>query len=188
MSESQKKAAESQATTENAEKDTDKNKQNAFIKLVPNQKFLKLIVGPQAGQNQAAFQNVFLNIIPTNAAVKTQDATAATINPLVTIPNVKDNSRNVFLNINNTFQRFIPVTAPAAAAEHKDAGKNDKKDEVNVTKILTETKTEELSVEIDPTDFGCMSEDSPVQPASDSNEKDWEEVITGMLSNNNIII
>lgn len=179
MNESQKKAAESQPTTD--EKDTtDKNKQNPIIKVVPNQKFLKLIVGPQTtGQNQTTFQNVFLNIIPTNT-LKTQDATttATTISPVVLQPNLKDNSRNVFLNINNAFQRFIPV-APAA---DKDAEKNNKKEDVNVTKILTEAKSEELSVEIDPTDFGCMSEDSPVQQASDnSNEKDWEEVITGML-------
>lgn len=171
MSETQKKAAESQAGNENAEKDEEKNKQNAFIKVVPNQKFLKLIVGPQTGQNQT-FQNVFLNIIPTNT-IKTQDTAA--VNPLV-VPNVKDNSRNVFLNINSTFQRFIPLTTQA---ENKDAGKDIKKEEVNVSKILTEAKTEELSVEIDPTDFGCMSEDSPVQALTDNNEKDWEEVITG---------
>lgn len=179
VNESQKKAAESQPATD--EKETaDINKQNPIITVVPNQKFLKLIVGPQTtAQNQTAFQNVFLNIIPTNT-LKTQDATTATttISPVVIQPTLKDNSRNVFLNINNTFQRFIPV----APVPDKDAEKNNKKDDVNVTKILTEAKSEELSVEIDPTDFGCMSEDSPVQPASDnSNEKDWEDVITGML-------
>lgn len=178
LSESQKKA-ESQAGVETTaeNKDGEKNKQNnTIIGVVPNQKFLKLIVGPQAaGQNQTSFQNVFLNIIPTSA-VKTQEGGSAAISPLV-LPNAKDNSsnRNVFLNINNIYQRFIPVST---AAENKE--KNAKKEDVNVAKILTETKTEELSVEIDPTDFGCMSEDSPQQASSsDSNEKDWEEVITG---------
>lgn len=176
LNESQKKS-EAQVGSENnsTEKEGEK-KQNAFIRVVPNQKFVKLYVGPQTGQNQTSFQNVFLNIIPTSA-LKTQESnTTATISPLVIQPNVKDNNRNVFLNINNTFQRFIPVTTA-----EKD-GKEGKKEDVNVTKILTEAKTEELSVEIDPTDFGCMSEDSPQQPASsnDNNvEKDWEEVIQG---------
>lgn len=178
LSESQKKN-ESQTSSKEEEKDADKNKTNPIIRVVPNQKFLKLYVGPQAGQNQTSFQNVFLNIIPANALKPAQQegsttTTTTTVSPFV-VPNVKDGGRNVFLNLNNAFQRFIPV-----ATTEKDAtAKTEKKDDVNVTQILTETKTEELSVEIDPTDFGCMSEDSPVQPSSDSNEKDWEEVISG---------
>lgn len=177
MNESQKKQTESQTVNETVEKDEEKNKQNAFIRVVPNQKFVKLVVSPQTGQNQTSFQNVFLNIIPATALKTQEPATTVTttINPLVVQQqNVKDNSNsNVFLNLNNTFQRFIPVIGD------KEAGKDNKKEDVNVSKILTETKTEELSVEIDPTDFGCMSEDSPQQPSSDNNEKDWEDVITG---------
>lgn len=169
LADSQKKA-ESQvsvnvpkqdAESSGDQKDADKTKPNSYIRVVPNQKLLKLYL-PQAGQNQTSFQNVFLNIIPTNA-LKTP--TQENFAPFVA-PNPKDNSRNVFLNINNTFQRFVPLEP-----------KGSKKEEVNVSKILTEAKTEELSVEIDPTDFGCMSEESPSQNVSD--EKDWEEVISG---------
>lgn len=148
------------------EKGEIQKKPNAYLRVVPDQKLLKLIVGQQSAQN--SFQNVFLNLIPTNTTNTVQDNNISRF--VVQNPNAKDANRNVFLNINNTFQRFIPIpqniTKPPA-------------EEVNLSKILTESKTEELSVEIDPTDFGCMSEESPVTHTTDHVEKDWEELITG---------
>lgn len=148
------------------EKEEIQNKHNAYIRVVPDQKLLKLFVGQQSAQN--SFQNVFLNLIPTNTTSTVQDNNVSRF--VAQNSSAKDANRNVFLNLNNTFQRFIPIpqNVPKAPAE-----------EVNLSKILTESKTEELSVEIDPTDFGCMSEESPGTHATDHVEKDWEELITG---------
>lgn len=147
------------------EKEESLNKQNAYIRVVPDQKLLKLFVGQQSAPN--SFQNVFLNLIPTNTTSAVQDNNAGRF--VAQNPSVKDANRNVFLNINNTFQRFIPVPQNVPKPLIED---------VNLSKILTESKTEELSVEIDPTDFGCMSEESPVTH-TEQPEKDWEDLITG---------
>lgn len=153
------------------QKEEDKNKHNAYIRVVPNQKLFKLFVGPQTSQN--SFQNVFLNLIPSNTVKSVQDNNVNRF--VMQNPNIKDANRNVFLNINNTFQRFIPMP------QNKEikSVRNQRMGDVNVSKILTETKTEELSVEIDPTDFGCMSEDSPVHHVGESlAERDWDELIS----------
>lgn len=141
-----------------------RDKQNAFFQVAPNQKFLKLFVGPQQPQN--SFQNVFLNLIPANTTKQPLDPKVNHF--VVQNQGLKESSRNVFLNLNNTFQKFIPV------AENKRGPKPTQ--DLNVSRILTQAKTEELSVEIDPTDFGCISDDSP---AGEVPEKDWEDLISG---------
>ncbi|XP_028127891.1 zinc finger protein 521-like [Diabrotica virgifera virgifera] len=132
--------------------------------LLPNQKYVKILVG---GQNQGAntFQNVFLNLIPANAlnpGVNSQSET----NGIKTT----DTNQNVFLNLNSTFQKFIPLQAPELHIIKKPP-EAPQKPSVNVNQILTETKTEELSVEIDPTIFGLEDdEDSDKEEANDYDE------------------
>lgn len=133
--------------------------------LLPNQKYVKILVGSQ-NQGTNTFQNVFLNLIP-----------ATTLNSVSPSDNLstsktKDTNQNVFLNLNNTFQKFIPLASPVDSPKKPDPPKPSN---VNVNQLLTESKSEELSVEIDPTVFGLEEED-------DSNEEeennDYDEVIS----------
>lgn len=133
--------------------------------LLPNQKYVKILVGSQ-NQGTNTFQNVFLNLIPTT-----------TLNSVTPSDNsntskTKDTNQNVFLNLNNTFQKFIPLAPPVDPPKKTDPPKSSN---VNVNQLLTESKSEELSVEIDPTVFGLEEEE-------DSNEEeennDYDEVIS----------
>ncbi|XP_056631535.1 myoneurin-like isoform X2 [Diorhabda sublineata] len=135
--------------------------------LLPNQKYVKILVG---GQNQTTntFQNVFLNLIP-----------ASSLNSVVT-PNLeasngiktKDTNQNVFLNLNNTFSKFIPVSQVTKTPPEPEKPPN-----LTVNQILTESKSEELSVEIDPTVFE-LEEDETVQNEEEEEVNDYDEVIT----------
>ncbi|XP_063922564.1 protein suppressor of hairy wing-like [Zophobas morio] len=145
--------------TKNKESESSKNdagQSNAYM-MLPNQKYIKIVVGPQ---NQNTYQNVFLNVVPTPS-----------LNPIGSPENTKskDTNQNVFLNINNTFQKYVPMSP--------ESSKN-----LSVSQLLTESKSEELSVEIDPTDFGlgdeCCSEDDESQGENGVN--DWEDVISAM--------
>ncbi|XP_001814896.2 zinc finger protein 227 [Tribolium castaneum] len=129
----------------------DPSQSNAYM-MLPNQKYIKIVVGPQT---QNTFQNVFLNVVPTT-----------TISP-VPIDN-KDTNQNVFLNINNTFQRYVPTIENQVA-------------NLNVSQLFTESKSEELSVEIDPTDFGLGDEgNSETEEDPENGINDWEDVISAM--------
>ncbi|VEN58657.1 unnamed protein product [Callosobruchus maculatus] len=135
--------------------------------LLPNQKYVKIMVG---GQNQVAnnsFQNVFLNLIPTaslNAAPPHVPAT----------DHSKDNNQNVFLSLNNTFQKFIPGLVPTQPAHplmdfHKPKSSN-------VNDMLTVGKSEEVSVEVDPSIFGLAEDTDDHRGEDDIN--DYDEVIS----------
>ncbi|CAG9853920.1 unnamed protein product [Phyllotreta striolata] len=133
--------------------------------LLPNQKYVKILVG---GQNQGAntFQNVFLNLIP-----------ASTLNPIITTASnttkTKDNNQNVFLNINNAIQKIVPVSQSPAEVLKKSPELQ--KPSVNVNQLLTESKSEELSVEIDPTVFGLEEGDND---STEEELNDYDEVIS----------
>ncbi|CAG9827832.1 unnamed protein product [Diabrotica balteata] len=133
--------------------------------LLPNQKYVKILVG---GQNQGAntFQNVFLNLIPANALNPVVNAQSET-NGIKTT----DTNQNVFLNLNSTFQKFIPLQTPDLQITKKPPEELQKPPNVNVNQILTETKTEELSVEIDPTIFG-LEEDEDSCDQEEANDYD----------------
>ncbi|CAH0557580.1 unnamed protein product [Brassicogethes aeneus] len=131
--------------------------QGSFM-ILPNQKYVKILVGTQ---NQAgganSFQNVFLNLIP------------ATTTPTTTDTKTKDTNQNVFLNLNSTFQKFIPLTPTGDSAA--------KKENKNLNQLLTESKSEELSVELNPLDFtGLEDEDEDDEDQEDTD--DWDEVIS----------
>ncbi|KAJ8921025.1 hypothetical protein NQ315_015821 [Exocentrus adspersus] len=133
--------------------------------LLPNQKYVKILVGAQ-NQGTNTFQNVFLNLIP-----------AATLNSVAPIDNLntgksKDTNQNVFLNLNNTFQKFIPLAPPIDPPKKLEPAKPLN---VNVNQLLTESTSEELSVEIDPTVFG-LDEDEDSNEEEDNN--DYDEVIS----------
>ncbi|XP_044752368.1 uncharacterized protein LOC123312173 [Coccinella septempunctata] len=145
----------------------------AFM-VLPNQKFLKIVVGPQ---QQNSFQNVFLNLIPTGTTgnLNTNSTLApVTINPVPPKDSVntsKDNNQNVFVNLNNTMQKYVPI------APGKPAVKTSANSTPVINQLLTDTKTEELSVEIDPTIFGLGCSDSESSGQEDE-VNDWDEVIS----------
>lgn len=133
---------------------------NSYM-MLPNQKYIKIVVGSQ-NQNslqngQNSFQNVFLNVVPAPTATTPEKIKKT----------CKDTNQNVFLNINNTIQKFIPI-APLA---EKSLGN------LTLSQLLNDSKSEELSVEIDPTDFqvgeGYISGDDDM----DGGEEDWDDVI-----------
>lgn len=126
-----------------------KNDSTNTLMMLPNQKYIKIVVGPQ---NQNTFQNVFLNIVPT------------AVNSASSENKSKDTNQNVFLNINDTFQKFIPI----ASSDQKS---------VNVTELLTESTSEELSVEIDPTDLD-LGPSSDMEDDECDNGNDWEDLIS----------
>ncbi|KAG5896887.1 hypothetical protein JTB14_033525 [Gonioctena quinquepunctata] len=138
--------------------------------LLPNQKYVKILVG---SQNQVqvpnTFQNVFLNLIPANTLNSVVTPTTGSATPVKT----KDTNQNVFLNLNNTFQKFIPVQ-PTETPSKKNID-TPKPVNVNVNQLLTETKTEELSVEIDPTVFGLEEDEDD---SHDDEANDYDEVIS----------
>ncbi|KAH1013553.1 hypothetical protein HUJ04_002532 [Dendroctonus ponderosae] len=152
--------------------------------LLPNQKYVKILVG---SQNQSttgktnSFQNVFLNLVPstTISSVSSGSETGA--------ENSKDTNQNVFLNLNNTFQKFIPISpAESPPLKNNEASKRSREsllkanvNNVNVNDLLTESKAEEMSVEIDPTSFLSVEHDNPSSSDGDSrNDCDWDEMIT----------
>lgn len=159
--------------------------------LLPNQKYVKILVGPQ-NQGSNSFQNVFLNLIP--ATTLTPVASPSTPGDAKTTK-TKDTNQNVFLNLNNTFQKFIPVshsTASTTISPNVEVTKKivptpikspppltipSKNLNVNVNQLLTESKSEEVSVEIDPTVFGLECEDE--DDSNDDEEiNDYDEVIS----------
>ncbi|XP_018564660.1 myoneurin-like [Anoplophora glabripennis] len=133
--------------------------------LLPNQKYVKILVGSQ-NQGTNTFQNVFLNLIPATTLNSVTPSDSSNTSKS------KDTNQNVFLNLNNTFQKFIPLAPPVDPPKKTDTPKPLN---VNVNQLLTESKSEELSVEIDPTVFGLEEEE-------DSNEEeennDYDEVIS----------
>lgn len=164
--------------------------------LLPNQKYVKILVGPQNQTANNTFQNVFLNLIPATTLTPVASASNPSIN---TTAKTKDTNQNVFLNLNNTFQKFIPVASsvkPTGSTTITPAIEVTKKvvpapiksppplsipahnlNNVNVNQLLNESKSEEVSVEIDPTVFGLEGEDE-----ADSNDEeeinDYDEVIS----------
>lgn len=167
--------------------------------LLPNQKYVKILVGPQ-NQGANTFQNVFLNLIPATSltSVASPSTTIDGKTTTTATTKTKDTNQNVFLNLNNTFQKFIPVAAPVTptvSATLPSAVEVTKKLiptpiksppplsipsqnlNVNVNQLLTESKSEEVSVEIDPTVFGLEGDED-----GDSNDEeelnDYDEVIS----------
>lgn len=169
--------------------------------LLPNQKYVKILVGPQ-NQGANTFQNVFLNLIP--ATTLTPVASPSTISEGKNTAKTKDTNQNVFLNLNNTFQKFIPIatpvsaptistttaaTIPAAVEVTKKVIPHPIKSppplsipsqnlNVNVNQLLTESKSEEVSVEIDPTVFGLEGDDDDEDSDEDDEMNDYDEVIS----------
>ncbi|XP_060517515.1 uncharacterized protein LOC132696606 [Cylas formicarius] len=142
--------------------------------LLPNQKYVKILVGSQnQGTTGNTFQNVFLNLIPTATlnAVPASSESAQTN---------KDTNQNVFLNLNNTFQKFIPLapidTSIKVEPPPLKKCETTKPTNVNVNQLLTDSKAEEMSVEIDPTSLLQLEHDDGSNEESAIN--DWDEVIT----------
>ncbi|XP_045471216.1 zinc finger protein 62 homolog [Harmonia axyridis] len=163
LKDSQKKN-ESQNTTT-----ADSQPTPGTIMVLPNQKFLKIVVGPQ---QQNSFQNVFLNLIPT--ASGNSALAPVTINPVPpkdSSNTSKDNNQNVFVNLNNTMQKYVPI------APGKPTVKSTSNNSPVMNQLLTDTKTEELSVEIDPTIFGLGDSDSD-SSGQEEEVNDWDEVIS----------
>lgn len=163
LKEGQKKTESQNASTGDSQQPS-----GAFM-VLPNQKFLKILVGPQ---QQNSFQNVFLNLIPTAGNLNTNSTLApVTVNPIPkdSSNTNKDSNQNVFVNLNNTMQKFVPI------APGKPAGKSNSMPVMN--QLLTDTKTEELSVEIDPTIYGIGGSNSDSSGLEDE-VNDWDEVIS----------
>ncbi|CAH2007148.1 unnamed protein product [Acanthoscelides obtectus] len=135
--------------------------------LLPNQKYVKIMVGGQNQLTNNSFQNVFLNLIPT-AALNNP------VPPLVpqTDPG-KDTNQNVFLSLNNTFQKFIPGLVPTQTSIQPLLEPKQKSSSVN--EILSVGKSEEVSVEVDPSIFG-LAEEADDRTEDDVN--DYDEVIS----------
>lgn len=153
--------------------------QGGAYMLLPNQKYVKILVGSQnqgTTGNANTFQNVFLNLIPTT-----------TISPIpssadTSAKKTKDTNQNVFLNLNNTFQKFIPITSVDPPPLKKQEITKRHRDSLlrmnqNVSDLLTESNAEEMSVEIDPTSFLSVEHDDP-SSSEDESKKDWDELIT----------
>lgn len=170
--------------------------------LLPNQKYVKILVGPQ-NQGANTFQNVFLNLIPATSLASVASPSAPTDGKTTTTTNTttttkaKDTNQNVFLSLNNTFQKFIPVaspvTTPTVPTNISPSVEVTKKiipnpiksppplsiptQNVNVNQLLTESKSEEVSVEVDPTVFGLEGDDEG--ESNDEEElNDYDEVIS----------
>lgn len=159
--ETQKKNESQNATAPEAT-----NTSGAYM-VLPNQKYVKIVVGGQQQQN-SSFQNVFLNLIPT-PGVQTPAVSSST-QKSSNISTTKDTNQNVFINLSNTMQKFVPI------APGKPSGNSSTSTNTGVNQLLKETKTEELSVEIDPTIYG-LGDDSEYS-ANEEEANDWDEVIS----------
>ncbi|KAF7269236.1 hypothetical protein GWI33_017693 [Rhynchophorus ferrugineus] len=153
--------------------------QGGTYMLLPHQKYVKILVGSQnQGTTGNTFQNVFLNLIPTTS--------------LTTVPNNidngnvqknKDTNQNVFLNLNNTFQKFIPITSVDPPPLKKTEITKKEPDPVHSTSItvnqlLIDSNAEEMSVEIDPTSFLSLEHEEPSNSTDgDDFKADWDELI-----------
>lgn len=147
------------------------------------------------------FQNVFINLIPSTA-IKYQPPNLAFVNkintnnvklpqPQLVRPQIKETNQNMFLNINNTLHKILPIVttskdlkptaiqipsitplSPLSPILQKsvELGKD-------VVKSLTNSKSEELSVEIDPTCFES-DEEGHLSEGNSNIAKDWEELIS----------
>lgn len=164
--------------------------------LLPNQKYVKILVGPQ-NQGANTFQNVFLNLIPATSLTSVASPSTPVDGKTTTTTKSKDTNQNVFLNLNNTFQKFIPVASspvtPTVSATLPAAVEVTKKiiptpiksppplsipsQNVNVNQLLTESKSEEVSVEIDPTVFG-LEGDEDGESNDEEEINDYDEVIS----------
>ncbi|KAF5304456.1 hypothetical protein FQA39_LY09652 [Lamprigera yunnana] len=109
------------------------------------------------------FQNIFFNVIPPAVKYRSNQEQNS---------NSKDTNHNVFLNI-NTLHKIIPISPT-----NPDTPTPKLLEDVNISKILTESKSEELSVEIDPMCFECSSEDDTQTLSENSTDKDWEDLIS----------
>uniref|UniRef100_A0A1Y1LXD0 Protein krueppel n=1 Tax=Photinus pyralis TaxID=7054 RepID=A0A1Y1LXD0_PHOPY len=126
------------------QKELEQFQQQLFLNVKSYQQFYPQIANVAQAN---PFQNVYLNIVPPPAAKPfTKNAKLP--------PN--DLNQNMFVNINNTLHKILPIVSPT----------NDVKlsipqlplrtqEDVNISNLLTNSKTEELSVEIDPTCFDC---------------------------------
>ncbi|XP_030754548.1 uncharacterized protein LOC115881270 [Sitophilus oryzae] len=155
--------------------------QGGTFMILPNHKYVKILVGPQnQGTTSNSFQNVFLNLIPATS--------------LTAVPSIggnssdqknKDTNQNLFLNINNTFQKLVPITSispleppplkPTEPVKLLQASKEQAVN-LNVDQLLTSSNAEEMSVEIDPTSFLSVEHDH--SNSGDESKNDWDEVIT----------
>ncbi|KAK9869384.1 hypothetical protein WA026_003141 [Henosepilachna vigintioctopunctata] len=169
VKETQKKTESQNVSTSDSQ-----SSPGAFM-VLPNQKFVKIVVGPQ---QQNSFQNVFLNLIPTAGGINPPALAPVSVNTVPPpAPSLKDHlntnkdtNQNVFVNLNNTMQKFIPI------APSKLMVKSPSNNTPVINQLLTDTKTEELSVEIDPTIFGLGSDSD--SSAQEEEVNDWDEVIT----------
>lgn len=177
VKESQKKAESQSAVVQNA---------TGTYMLLPNQKYVKILVsgnssGPAAPVPPNTFQNVFLNVIP--ATTISPVGITPVVEPVVTDPlQSKDTNQNVFLSLNNTFQKFIPVApSPAPPSPPVEIKKVDRPPLIKpapnaeMNQLFTAVKSEEVSVEIDPTIFG-LGDDGCDSNEDDNN--DYDEVIS----------
>lgn len=148
-----------------------KKQQMAYIRLKPNQNIFPslplLVTSNTATANQNSFQNIFLNLVPAtqlkaNANNTKMDALQKS--------RVKDTNQNLFLNINNTLHKICPIVSQQPNQEQNSTAQSilskssvaGTVDDVNISKILNESKTEEVSIEIDPMCFQGMPEEEQV--------------------------
>lgn len=129
--------------------------QGGTIMLLPNQKFVKILVGGNTQNPTNTFQNVFLNLIPAINTVNSNENTN------------KDTNENVFVTVNNGANMFVPIVpAPEGV----------KSDQI----VFNESKTEEVSVEIDPMCFTGMELLEETDEGDSTNNQDWDDIISSV--------
>lgn len=119
----------------------------------------------------STFQNIFLNLLPSTT-IKVSQPNISLVNQKPLLP-TQDTNQNMFLNINNTLHKILPMIPT-----NNDIKLMKPLEDVNITKILNESNSEELSVEIDPTCFDCVPEDEQAQSEDTSIPEDWEDLIS----------
>lgn len=124
--------------------------------LLPNQKYVKILMSPNAQNANNSFQNVFLNLIPASAVDSNPTDGSVTVNS-------KDTNENLFLNLNNS---LIPIPETSES----DLLKPDSE------LMLNDSKSEDISVEIDPMCF------TGLEDCDEDNQEgnDWDDIISSV--------
>ncbi|XP_025833930.1 uncharacterized protein LOC112905534 [Agrilus planipennis] len=187
---------------ENLKASKDKSDLNpaSFVHVRPDQQLFtpghlqNVIVSPSA--TQSVFPNLFFNLIPTNLLKASSPPPLSSVSRLPlskTAPQAKDANQNMFVSIH----RFFPVISPTkdstiiqSSTNHSvmpSISTNNVQPEITrpvvkskeVSQILTENNSEELSIEIDPACFDLEDEESPdsINKSEMNILRDWEDVI-----------
>ncbi|KAF5269137.1 hypothetical protein FQR65_LT02437 [Abscondita terminalis] len=150
-----------------------------FVNITPNQQLHTPNILLTATNQCNSFQNIFLNLLPSTT-IKLSQSNISLLSPNSSLP-TKETNQNMFVNINNTLHKILPVVST-----NNDNNLVKSTEDMNISKILNESNSEELSVEIDPTCFEEMPEEES-QCEDSIIGKDWEDLISSNKITSDVI-